>query len=456
MITKKELIIIGGGLAGCEAAWQAAQRGIQVFLFEMRPTKTTEAHVSANLAELVCSNSLGSERVDRASGLLLQELITLQSMLVDCALKTKLPAGRALAVDRNAFSALVSERIEKHPNIQVVRQEIPVIPNQACVIASGPLTSPDLSKAIAQFTGQANLFFYDAIAPIVLKDSIDFTIAFRASRYQNDSEDYINCPLTKTEYENFVAELTKAERITIRNFESEINQGVTTGKDRFFEACLPIEILAQRGKDALAFGPLRPTGLRDPRNGKRPYAVVQLRQDNIADTLYNMVGFQTNLTFLEQKRVFRLIPGLQNAEFARYGQMHRNTFLFAPEIILPTLQSKMREDLYFAGQIIGVEGYLGNIASGLLAGINASHYILGREPLTLPRETMLGSLIYYVTHAKAQDFQPMKANYGLLMGHPEDQKISKQLRNLQFAEKSQQALDVIVEKINADQFYAHS
>ncbi len=447
MTTNEKLIIIGGGLAGCEAAWQAAQRGVQVILYEMRPLKNTGAHVSPNLAELVCSNSLGSERIDRASGLLLQELITLKSMLIECALLAKLPAGRALAVDRNKFSELVTEKIEGHPNIQVVRQEITAIPQQVCIIASGPLTSPALSEAIAEFTGQSNLFFYDAIAPIVFKDSINFDIAFRASRYQEESSDYINCPLTKEEYETFVTELINAERISIKNFENAIMQGVTSGKDRFFEACLPIEVLAQRGVDSLAFGPLRPTGLRDPRNGKRPYAVVQLRQDNIAGTLYNMVGFQTNLTFPEQKRVFRLIPGLENAEFARYGQMHRNTFLYAPDILLPTLQTKKRGDLFFAGQIIGVEGYLGNIASGLLAGINAALYLKGEVPLVLPRETMLGSLIYYITHAKAEDFQPMKANYGLLIDIEEHQKFPKQVRNLQFAEKSQQALSTIKENI---------
>ena len=447
MTTNEKLIIIGGGLAGCEAAWQAAQRGVQVILYEMRPLKNTGAHVSPNLAELVCSNSLGSERIDRASGLLLQELITLKSMLIECALLAKLPAGRALAVDRNKFSELVTEKIEGHPNIQVVRQEITAIPQQVCIIASGPLTSPALSEAIAEFTGQSNLFFYDAIAPIVFKDSINFDIAFRASRYQEESSDYINCPLTKEEYETFVTELINAERISIKNFENAIMQGVTSGKDRFFEACLPIEVLAQRGVDSLAFGPLRPTGLRDPRNGKRPYAVVQLRQDNIAGTLYNMVGFQTNLTFPEQKRVFRLIPGLENAEFARYGQMHRNTFLYAPDILLPTLQTRKRGDLFFAGQIIGVEGYLGNIASGLLAGINAALYLKGEVPLVLPRETMLGSLIYYITHAKAEDFQPMKANYGLLIDIEEHQKIPKQVRNLQFAKKSQQALSTIKENI---------
>ncbi|MGB9669014.1 MAG: methylenetetrahydrofolate--tRNA-(uracil(54)-C(5))-methyltransferase (FADH(2)-oxidizing) TrmFO, partial [Anaerolineales bacterium] len=411
----KELIIIGGGLAGCEAAWQAAQQDIAVILYEMRPVKTTGAHVSAELAELVCSNSLGSERIDRASGLLFNELKMLHSLLAQCALESKIPAGRALAVDRQKFSALVTERIQSHPNIQVVRQEITTIPNQPTIIATGPLTSPDLSSAIAQFTGNANLFFYDAIAPIVTRESIDFNIAFQGSRYEKDNQDYINCPLSKEEYELFVDELIKAERIALRGFEEDVNGGVKSGKGKYFEACLPIEVLAQRGREALAFGPMRPTGLRDPRSGKRPFAVVQLRQDNLAGTLYNIVGFQTNLTFAEQKRVFRLIPGLANAEFVRYGQMHRNTFIYSPDILTPTLQTKKRPDLFFAGQIIGVEGYLGNIASGWLAGMNAARLMKKEELIVLPRQTMLGSLIYYITHASPEDFQPMKANYGLLI-----------------------------------------
>ncbi len=436
----KELTIIGGGLAGCEAAWQAAQQGIMVSLYEMRPLKSTGAHISAGLAELVCSNSLGSERVDRASGLLLQELISLNSVLVKCALETKIPAGRALAVDRQKFSDRVTEIIENHPHIKVFRQEITSIPNQPCIIASGPLTSSALSAAIAQFTEKSNLFFYDAVAPIVQKETINFKIAFLSSRYQKESDDYINCPLTKEEYEQFVRELLSAERIPLREFESQINQGVTTGKDRFFEGCLPIEVLAKRGQDTLAFGPLRPTGLHDPHSGKRPYAVVQLRQDNIAASLYNMVGFQTNLTYPEQKRVFRLIPGLENADFARYGQMHRNTFLFAPEILKPTLQAVNRADLFFAGQLIGIEGYLGNIASGLLAGINAARYLNGEETITLPQGCMLGSLIYYITHAKPEDFQPMKANYGLLIDKEESQKVPKQLRNQKFYENSMEVI----------------
>ena len=436
----KELTIIGGGLAGCEAAWQAAQQGIMVSLYEMRPLKSTGAHISAGLAELVCSNSLGSERVDRASGLLLQELISLNSVLVKCALETKIPAGRALAVDRQKFSDRVTEIIENHPHIKVFRQEITSIPNQPCIIASGPLTSSALSAAIAQFTEKSNLFFYDAVAPIVQKETINFKIAFLSSRYQKESDDYINCPLTKEEYEQFVRELLSAERIPLREFESQINQGVSTGKDRFFEGCLPIEVLAMRGQDTLAFGPLRPTGLHDPHSGKRPYAVVQLRQDNIAASLYNMVGFQTNLTYPEQKRVFRLIPGLENADFARYGQMHRNTFLFAPEILKPTLQAVNRADLFFAGQLIGIEGYLGNIASGLLAGINAARYLNGEETITLPQGCMLGSLIYYITHAKPEDFQPMKANYGLLIDKEESQKVPKQLRNQKFYENSMEVI----------------
>ncbi|RCK76055.1 MAG: tRNA:m(5)U-54 MTase gid [Anaerolineae bacterium] len=409
------LVIVGGGLAGCEAAWQAAQRGVQVRLYEMRPLVTTGAHVTDRLAELVCSNSLGANQIDRATGLLLHELRRLGSLLIRCADTTAIPAGRALAVDRDKFSLAVTQAILSHPNITVIREEIKAIPENPAIIASGPLTSPSLSNSIANFLGQSNLYFFDAISPIVEAETIDMKIAFRASRYDREGEgDYINCPLNKEEYERFVEELIKAERIPLRSFEEQIEEGVKTGKGSFFEACLPIEILARRGRDTLAFGPLRPVGLRDPKTGKRPYAVVQLRQDNLAGTLYNMVGFQTNLTISEQQRVFRMIPGLEHAEFSRYGQMHRNTYVFSPQSLKPTLQTIRRPDLFLAGQLIGVEGYAGNIASGWLAGVNAARYLQGKPLLELPRETMFGSLIYYITHASETDFQPMKANFGLL------------------------------------------
>ncbi|MBI4631776.1 MAG: methylenetetrahydrofolate--tRNA-(uracil(54)-C(5))-methyltransferase (FADH(2)-oxidizing) TrmFO, partial [Chloroflexi bacterium] len=366
----RHLLVIGGGLAGSEAAYQAAQRGIKVRLYEMRPRKNTGAHISDKLAELVCSNSLGSNLIDRASGLLKAELRIMDSLIVSCADSAAVPAGGALAVDREKFAETVTARIESHPNIEIVREEVTRIPDEPCIIASGPLTSESLANDIARTLGSEHLYFYDALAPIVNADSIDMSIAFKASRYgkgDDDEGDYINCPFSKDEYENFVRELLRAERIQLREFEEAIQNGVNAGPDKFFEGCLPVEIIASRGEKSLAFGPMRPVGLTDPRSGRWAYATAQLRQDNLAATLYNIVGFQTNLTWTEQKRVFRLMPGLQHAEFARYGQMHRNTFINSPTLLEPTMQSRRREDLFFAGQITGVEGYMGNAASGLVA-----------------------------------------------------------------------------------------
>ena len=410
-----ELTIIGGGLAGSEAAWQAAERGLDVRLFEMRPQVSTGAHETGDLAELVCSNSLGSNLPDRASGLLKNEARRLGSMLLECAEKAALPAGAALAVDRGVFAHLVTERIEKHPRIQIVREEATEIPPTPAIIASGPLTSARLSESLAALNGEGHLYFFDAIAPIVAADSINMEVAFRASRYDagdQDEGDYINCPFTQEQYETFVAALQSAERIELRSFEEAIRTGVKAGT--FFEGCLPVEVIAERGANSLAFGPMRPVGLSDPRTGRRPHAVVQLRQDNLAGDLYNLVGFQTNLKVPEQKRVFRLIPGLENAEIVRYGQMHRNTFIASPKVLRLTLQHKSRDDLFFAGQITGVEGYMGNIATGLLAGQNAARVLGGQPPLELPQTTMLGALCHYVTHADLRDFQPMKANFGIL------------------------------------------
>lgn len=410
-----DLIVIGGGLAGSEAAYQAAKQGLSVKLYEMRPSIQTGAHQTQDLAELVCSNSLGSNLPDRASGLLKNEVRLLGSMLLECAESAALPAGGALAVDRELFARLVTERIENDPNIEIVREEVKVIPDSLCIIASGPLTSSALSRSIASLSSEEHLFFFDAIAPVIHADSINMGIAFRASRYgtgEQDEGDYINCPLTKEEYYSFVEALLNAERIELRSFEEAIKSGVKAGQ--FFEGCLPIEIIAERGLDSLAFGPMRPVGLRDPRTGKRPYAVVQLRQDNLAGSLYNLVGFQTNLKYPEQKRVLRLIPGLENADFMRYGQMHRNTFIASPKLLRPTLQHIQRDDLFFAGQITGVEGYMGNIATGLLAGINAVRVYRKEEPIILPQTTMLGALCHYITHSDLKDFQPMKANFGIL------------------------------------------
>ncbi|GAP11028.1 tRNA:m(5)U-54 methyltransferase [Bellilinea caldifistulae] len=418
----KQITVIGGGLAGSEAAWQAAELGCEVFLYEMRPEIQTGAHVSGLLAELVCSNSLGSSLIDRASGLLKEEIRRFGSLLLQCAEATALPAGGALAVDREAFSKMVTERIANHSRIHLIRQEVKDIPDGIVIVASGPLTSPALAEAIQNLSGENRLYFYDAIAPIVHVDSIDFSIAFKASRYgigEDQEGDYINCPMSRDEYFAFVQALRNAQRIALREFEKEIEAGVRAGMDHFFEGCLPVEILAQRGDLALAYGPMRPVGLKDPRTGKRPFAVVQLRQDNLAGTLYNLVGFQTNLTFPEQKRVFRMIPGLQNAEFVRYGQMHRNTFIASPLLLQPSLQARQRETLLFAGQITGVEGYMGNIATGLLAGINAARLAKGQPTLIMPQTTMLGALCHYVTHASMKDFQPMKANFGILPELPE-------------------------------------
>lgn len=411
------LTIIGGGLAGCEAAWQAASRGVPVDLYEMRPHTMTGAHTGGNLAELVCSNSLGSNLLDRASGLLKEELRLMGSLLIQCAEQTALPAGGALAVDREEFSLAVTRAIESHPLIRVIREEMPEIPDGPAILASGPLTSPNLSQAIQKLTGQDALFFFDAIAPVVTYESINMNIAFRASRYgkgEQDEGDYINCPFTREEYDAFVIALRDAEQITLRTFEQDIAAGVRAGNAPFFESCLPAEVIARRGDLALAYGPMRPVGLTNPHTGRRPYAVLQLRQDNLAGSLYNLVGFQTNLTFSEQKRVFRMVPGLENAEFARFGQMHRNTFINAPLLLEPTLQFRARPDLFIAGQISGVEGYMGNIATGLLAGWNAARLLSGRPLIELPAITMLGALCRYISCADPNQFQPMKANFGLM------------------------------------------
>jgi len=403
------ITVIGGGLAGSEAAWQLAERGCEVWLYEMRPRKATGAHVSDRLAELVCSNSLGSKLPDRASGMLKTELNILRSLLLDCAERAAVPAGGALAVDREQFAELVTTVINSHPKIHVVREEVPSVPEGPTIIASGPLTSEALTQDIIRISGEEHLYFYDAIAPIVTLDSVNMDIAFRGNRYErgDDEEgDYINCPLDKAQYARFVAALRSAEVIELRDFERE--------DPHFFEGCLPIEQLAARGDDTLAYGPMRPVGIRDPRTGERPYAVVQLRRDNLAGNLYNLVGFQTNMRWGKQQEVLRLIPGLEQAEFMRLGQMHRNTFVNAPILLHPTMQFRRRENLFFAGQITGVEGYMGNVATGLVAAINMARYVRGKPLWTVPQTTMLGALCHYVTHAEPEHFQPMKANFGIM------------------------------------------
>lgn len=441
-MTERKLTIIGAGLAGTEAAWQAAERGIHVQLYEMRPRQTTPAHTTDKLAELVCSNSLGSNLPDRAPGLLKNELRTLNSLLLQCAETAAVPAGGALAVDRTVFADCVTKTITAHPRITVKREEVKAIPDAPCIIATGPLTAKPLAEAIAAFVGQSYLYFYDAIAPLVYAESINMDIAFRASRYDRGEQqegDYINCPFTKEEYYRFISELKNAETITLRDFERE--------DEKFFEGCLPVEQLAGRGEDSLAFGPMRPVGLTDPRTGKRPYAVLQLRQDNLAGSLYNLVGFQTNLRWGEQQRIFRLIPGLENADFVRLGQMHRNTFLNSPQILRATMQHRKRDDLLFGGQITGVEGYVGNIGTGLLAGINAARLLQGKPLLILPEDTMLGALAHYVSHADPKDFQPMKANFGLLP--PFAQKIrNKRARYEAYAQRAAESLQAFLQAHN--------
>lgn len=433
-----DVIVIGGGLSGTEAAWQLAERGIDVTLYEMRPVRTTGAHTTDRLGELVCSNSFGSKLPDRASGLLKNELDMLGCLLLECAERAALPAGGALAVDRELFASLVTKAIEGHPRIRVIRAELRTIPDQPTIIATGPLTSPALAEQIAALTGQEYLYFYDALAPIVTLESIDMSIAFRASRYgrgDEDAGDYINCPMNEAEYHRFVDALLSAERAALRDFETEDPQ--------FFEGCLPIEQLAARGRDTLAYGPMRPIGLRDPRTGKRPYAVVQLRQDNLAGSLYNLVGFQTNIKWGQQEAVLRLIPGLENAEFVRMGQMHRNTFINSPTLLHPTMQYRQRADLYFAGQITGVEGYMGNVATGLLAGINLYRTLTRQPEWTPPRMTMLGALCHYVTHAEAKHFQPMKANFGIM---PELEKPIKDKRQ-RYAAYAERALNAMRDSV---------
>ena len=429
-----DVIVIGAGLSGAEAAWQLAERDARVLLYEMRPVRTTAAHQSDRMAELVCSNSLGSNLPDRALGVLKNEMRRLGSVVIRCADKNAVPAGGALAVDRDAFSQAVTDAVSAHPAITVRREELTAIPEgRPVVVASGPLTSAPLAAEIRQLAGADTLYFFDAMAPIVAVESVDTTIAFRQSRYDKSAPreaangelpgepegDYINCPLSKDEYFAFVQAVNDAEKRSLREFEENLLAQDDEAR-RYFEGCLPIEVLAAREPMALAFGPMRPVGLRDPRTGRRPYAAVQLRQDNAAGTLYNLVGFQTNIKWGDQERVLRMIPGLANAEFVRFGQMHRNTFLNSPKLLRPTLQWRgrpgveWRDDLFFAGQITGTEGYVGSAAGGMVAGINAWAVLRGREPWQLPPTTMLGALLRYITEADPADFQPMKANFGLL------------------------------------------
>ena len=463
---KDYIVVVGGGLAGCEAAYQIAKRGIKVKLYEMKPNKFSPAHSNKNLAEIVCSNSLKSNLLTNACGLLKEELRKLDSLLIKCADETSVSAGQALAVDREKFSKLVTKKIMENPNIEVINEEFTTVGNDAFVvpnaknmpitiIATGPLTSDKLSEKIKELTGEDKLYFYDAAAPIIEKSSIDMNIAFWGDRYsqekkkeetieewqerqKKEEKNYINLPMNREEYEKFVQELVRAEVVELHQFE----------KREIFEGCMPIEIMAKRGIDTLRFGPLKPVGFDDPRTGKRPYAVVQLRQDNAEGTMFNMVGFQTNLKYGEQKRVFSIIPGIENAEFIKYGVMHRNTYINSTKLLDETYQMKNKANIYFAGQITGVEGYVESISSGLVAGINAANQflndhlknteasILGAHKIIFPITTVIGALAKYVSTPK-EKFQPMNANFGILP--PLEEKIKdKRQRYLKMAERSLQ------------------
>ena len=400
-----EVTVIGAGLAGSEAALQLAKRGIKVKLYEMRPQKMTGAHVSDKFAEFVCSNSLGTADCSNASGLLKKEMQILGGELINIAFDCAVPAGGALAIDREGFSAQVTEKITNNENITVIREEITEIPQGVVIVASGPLTSEPLALKIKEFTNSEHLHFFDAIAPIVEVESINFEKAFLASRYDKGEASYINCPMNKEEYENFYDILINAPKIELKEFEKGA---------KFFESCLPVEVLASRGVDTLRFGPMKPVGLIDKRTGVENYAVVQLRQDNSAKTLYNLVGFQTNLKWGAQKELIHSIPGLENANIVRYGVMHRNTFINSPKLLNPTLQTRQRNDLFFAGQITGTEGYTESIASGLIAGINASRLVLGQELIKFPKETIIGALTNYISDTEHTKFQPINSNWGLV------------------------------------------
>ena len=432
-----EVTVIGAGLAGSEACLQLAKRGIKVNLYEMRPEKTTGAHKTEKCAEFVCSNSLGAYDVTNASGLLKREMKLLGGELINIAFDCSVPAGSALAIDRELFSKTVTERIENEPNINLIREELKEIPDGYVIIASGPLTSDILAEKIKEFTKSEHLHFFDAIAPIVEKDSINFDKAFYASRYDKGEASYINCPMNKQEYEKFYNILINAPKIELKECEKDA---------KFFESCLPVEVLASRGVDTLRFGPMKPVGLVDKRTGIENYAVVQLRQDNSAKTLYNLVGFQTNLKWGSQKELLQSIPGLENANIVRYGVMHRNTFINSPKILKPTLQTRERENLFFAGQITGTEGYTESIATGMLAGINMAKLINGENLLELPEETVLGALTHYISDENQDKFQPINSNWGILppVELPKKERKNKKLKAELMAKRSEEVINSLI------------
>ncbi|MBS9804620.1 FADH(2)-oxidizing methylenetetrahydrofolate--tRNA-(uracil(54)-C(5))-methyltransferase TrmFO [Bacillus toyonensis] len=433
-MTTQVVNVIGAGLAGSEAAYQIAKRGVQVKLYEMRPVRQTPAHHTDKFAELVCSNSLRANTLTNAVGVIKEEMRLMDSVIIRAADECSVPAGGALAVDRHEFAAKVTEYVKNHPNVTVVNEELTEIPEGPTIIATGPLTSPDLAAQLKELTGEDYFYFYDAAAPIVEKDSIDMNKVYLKSRYDKGEAAYLNCPMTEEEFDRFYEALIAAETVPLKEFEKEI----------FFEGCMPVEVMASRGRQTLVFGPMKPVGLEDPKTGKTPYAVVQLRQDDAAGTLYNIVGFQTHLKWGPQKEVLQLIPGLENAEIVRYGVMHRNTFINSPNLLRPTYQYKQRDDLFFAGQMTGVEGYVESAASGLLAGINAARLVQGEEPVVLPPVTAMGSMANYITATNAKNFQPMNANFGLFA--PLEKKLKKKAeRNEAYAAR---ALEMIQNFVN--------
>lgn len=437
MSDNKTITIIGGGLAGCEAAWQLAKRDCRVKLIDMKPVRFSPAHQSEDLGELVCSNSLRSNDQNSAVGLLKEEMARLDSLIIKTAYSTEVPAGKALAVDREKFSGEITRIINAHPLIEVVREEITKIPEptgKPIILATGPLTSEPLAESLAELTGKKRLAFYDAIAPIVDKESLDMEIIYSKSRWEDGPGDYLNCPMDEEEYLRFITELANAKLVPLKEFEEA----------KYFEGCLPIEVIRSRGDETLRFGPMKPVGLRNPRTGEDPYAVVQLRKENREGTTYNMVGFQTKLTYSEQKRIFRLIPGMENAEFVRLGSIHRNTFVISPELLEPTLQFQCRPDLFLAGQLSGVEGYVESAAMGLLSGINSAHLALDRPLICPPRQTSLGALIHHLTESDPKNFQPSNVNFGLFPAW--EKKIRKKFRGQERAARSLVALKEWMDK----------
>lgn len=434
-----DLIVIGGGLAGSEAAWQAAKRGVKVRLYEMRPVAMTEAHRTSSLAELVCSNSLRSNDLYSAPGLLKKELSMAGSLIMEAAAASAVPAGSALAVDRQRFADFVTAKIADHPHITLVREEVSELPDSVAVIATGPLTSGAMARSLVERIGSDALFFYDAIAPIIDADSIDYGKVFRASRYGKGGDDYLNCPMTKEEYEGFYHAIMTADKVNPRGFE----------ESKVFEGCMPIEVMASRGSDTMRFGPMKPVGLQDPRTGKVPYAVVQLRSENREKSAYNMVGFQTRLKWPEQERVFRMIRGLDEAVFLRFGSIHRNTFINAPLFLTPELTLRMSRDLFIAGQITGVEGYIESTAMGMVAGLNALFRLKGKDPVPVPSTTAHGALIRHITESESRRFQPSNINFGLFSMPEEGRKIKdRQEKKMILVERAIKDWDIYVKEVN--------